>query len=119
MKPMDVDVRIVRVEAECPECGDVTLNEAVVVGKMLKCRRCMECGNWVRPSTRVMAEAYFNEAIDRALTKPYRWLREEHRYNWKGELVRLPMRLLEKLKKEKLYLKALFGSESEDTPSKK
>jgi len=116
---MDVDVRIVRVEAECPQCKEVTLNEAVVVGKLLKCRRCLQCGNWVRPSRRLLAEAYFNEAIDRALTKPYRWLRQEHRHNWKGELVKLPMRLLSKISKEKRYLEALFGPEAEDEPSRK
>ncbi|MDK1030615.1 MAG: bh protein [Planctomycetia bacterium] len=109
-----MDVRIVKVEAECAECGEETLNEAVVVGKLLKCRRCMQCGNWVSPGRRVLAEAYFNEAIDRALTKPYRWLRQEHRYNWKGELVRLPLRLLEKLRQEKEYLEALFGPQEKD-----
>ena len=45
---MDVDVRIVRVEAECPECGDVTLNEAVVVGKMLKFQGIRETPFWER-----------------------------------------------------------------------
>jgi len=95
------------IEGYCLNCGRVTSNRAVWVGKLLKTRRCESCGEVMSARRRVMAKCYLDEFADR-LAKLPPLVKPEKIRALGGRAHKLPSRALRRAAKEMAYLSDLF-----------
>lgn len=98
------------IDAYCSRCRQETTNEAVWVGRLLKGRRCAECGLVMKPSRRLLAKCYLEELEDRVVEEAQK-LRKTYGHNWRRLSLMVPSRLVSNSLKELLYVSELFRAE--------
>ena len=105
------DVRRVAIDAFCMECDRVTPHVAIYVGHLLKARRCRTCGYIAGAGKLDLVKSYFDDALDRVLTKPGRLLKEfpHRRAMFAHALKRLPGKSIEEIS----YIKELLVDEED------
>ena len=102
--------RDIEVGAYCSQCEKETTHVATYVEKFLKKTKCNECGHELEGEKAKLLVAYLDDAIDRALSKPYR-MRQEWKNSDSGFLHSLPGRILVRPFKELRRLAELFGKD--------
>jgi Zn ribbon nucleic-acid-binding protein len=100
----------IEVEAYCSQCERVTDHVATYVEKFLKRTKCSECGHELDGERARLLLAYLDDAVDRALSKPYR-MRQEWKESSGGFLQSLPGRIISRPIRELRKLADLFGRE--------
>jgi hypothetical protein len=84
----------------------------IVVGDLMKARRCEECGRVERAGPLVMAECYLNEFTDR-LGEVIKRAKPAKLRSLRGHLHEIPTRVVRKALREAAYVSDLFLEEDE------
>lgn len=100
------------IEGYCMSCRKVTANELIVVGELMKARRCVECGRVMRASPLVMAECYSNEFLDR-LGELIQRVEPSKLRSIRGHVHEIPSKVAGKVLREAGYVFDLFLHEDE------
>jgi hypothetical protein len=96
----------------CLGCRRVTSNEQVVVGHLMKGRRCQKCGRVMHATGRVMAECYCDEFVDR-LGNVIQRAKPSNLRRLKGHLHEIPMKVVGKALREAAYVSDLLVEDDE------
>ena len=104
-----------QVEAQgyCLSCRKVTVNRLIVVGHLMKSRRCECCGHVMRARPLRMAECYADEFVDRLGDLVKRAKPTQFRCMTGWDLLGIPHRAVRKVLRETAYVSDLFLEEAE------
>ncbi len=98
---------IAGVEGYCNICREITPNRLLVVGHMMKARRCEVCGGIVRPKTPLLAECYMDDFFDR-LGNLVKSAKPTRLRSYTGHLYEIPLDAGKLVLREAAYLDDLF-----------
>lgn len=98
---------ILEVEGYCLSCREITPNRSVVVGRLMKSRKCEVCGRVIQPARLALAECYVDELVGR-LGVFVQSFKPTHIRSFKGRLQEIPRMAGMKVLQEVAYLGDLF-----------